>query len=119
MTTSLSTTTKVPVGAVLLAGIGAQFVDDIAFAVLPPTGLLFGWLGGVLAVLLTGLAARYASRDRTGAGIARTGLAVGAVSALIGLVVGDFDFVGYVFAALTMVAGVAGAVVGRRSTATD
>jgi hypothetical protein len=115
MTTSLSTTTKVPVGAVLLAGIGAQFVDDIAFALLPPLALAAPFTG-VIAVVLTALGARYASRDRTGAGIARTGLAVGVASAGIGLIVGGLGFWAVVFAVLTMVAGVAGAVAGRRTS---
>lgn len=114
MTSSLSTTSsKVPVGAVLLAGIGAQFVDDIAFALLPPIALLAP-ISGLIAVLLTAGAARYASKDRVGAAVARTGLAVGAVSASVGLIVGDLNVLTWALAALTIIAGVAGAVVGRR-----
>ena len=113
MTTSLSTATKVPVGAVLLAGIGAQFVDDVAFAALPPLALAAPFTG-ILAVVLTALAARYVSRDRTGAAIARTGLAVGVTSATIGMIVGGLGFWVFVFAVLSMAAGVAGAVAGRR-----
>ena len=119
MTSSLSTTSsKVPVGAVLLAGIGAQFVDDIAFALLPPVALLAP-LSGLIAVLLTAGAARYASKDRVGAAVARTGLAVGVVSASIGLIVGDLNLLTWALAALTVVAGVAGAVVGRRKPGPD
>jgi hypothetical protein len=118
MTTSLSTTSKVSVGAVLLAGVGAQLVDDAAFAVLPPLALIAP-LSGLIAILLTAGAARYVSRNKQGAAIARTGLAVGALSAATGLLVGGFGLVGLVLAVLTVVAGVAGAVVGRAKRATD
>lgn len=114
--TTLPATSQVPVGAALLAGLGAQFVDDVAYAVLPPTALLAP-LGGLLAVLLTAAAARYVSRDRTGAGVARTGLAVGAVSAGVGLLVSGLGFIAVLLAGLTVLAGVAGAVAGRGLTA--
>jgi hypothetical protein len=114
--TTLPATSRVPVGAALLAGVGAQFVDDVAYFVLPPTVLLAP-LGGLLAVLLTAVAARLVSRNRTGAGVARTGLAVGAVSAGVGLLVSGLGFLAVVLAGLTVLAGVAGAVAGRRLTA--
>ena len=62
--TTLPATSRVPVGAALLAGVGAQFVDDVAYFVLPPTVLLAP-LSGLLAVLLTAAAARLVSRNRT------------------------------------------------------
>jgi hypothetical protein len=114
--TTLPATSRVPVGAALLAGVGAQFVDDVAYFVLPPTVLLAP-LGGLLAVLLTAAAARLVSRNRTGAGVARTGLVVGAVSAGVGLLVSGLGFLAVVLAGLTVLAGVAGAVAGRRLTA--
>ena len=114
--TTVPATSHVPVGAVLLAGVGAQLVDDAAYFVLPPTALLAP-LSGVLAVLLTAAAARFVTRDRTGAAVARTGLAVGVTSAAIGLLVGGLGFVAVLLAVITVVAGVAGAVVGRGITA--
>jgi hypothetical protein len=114
--TTPSVISRVPVGAVLLAGLGAQLVDDVAYFVIPPTALLAP-LSGLLAVLLTAAAARYVTRDRTGAGVARTGLAVGAVSAGVGLLVSGLGILAVVFAGLTVLAGVAGAVAGRGLTA--
>jgi hypothetical protein len=114
--TTLPATSRVPVGAALLAGVGAQFVDDVAYFVLPPTALLAP-LSGLLALVLTAAAARFVSRDRTGAGVARTGLAVGAVSAGAGLLVSGLGFLAIVLAGLTVLAGVAGAVAGRGLTA--
>jgi hypothetical protein len=114
--TTLPATSRVPVGAALLAGVGAQFVDDVAFFVLPPTALLAP-LSGLLAVLLTAAAARYVTRHRTGAGVARTGLAVGAVSAGVGLLVSGLGVLTVLLAGLTVLAGVAGAVARRGLTA--
>jgi hypothetical protein len=114
--TTLPATTRVPAGAVLLAGLGAQLVDDVAYAVLPYAGVIAPF-SGLLAILLTAGAARYVSRDRTGAAIARTGLAVGLTSAGIGQLVGGLGLVAILLAAVTVVAGVAGAVVGRGVTA--
>jgi hypothetical protein len=113
--TTLPATSRVPAGAVLLAGLGAQLVDDVAYAVVPHAGVIAPF-SGLLAILLTVAAARYVSRDRTGAAIARTGLAVGLTSAGIGLLVGGLGFVAILLAGLTVVAGVAGAVVGRGVT---
>jgi hypothetical protein len=107
------TSTSMPVGAVLVAGVGAQLVDDAAFLLLPPLAVL-GPLTGLLAILLTAGAARYVTRGRSGAVVARTGLAVGVTSAAIGLLVGGLGLVAILLAGITVVAGVAGAVAGRR-----
>lgn len=109
-------TSKVSAAApVLVAGIGAQLVDDLAFLVLP-IGFL-GPLAGVFAILLTAAGARYVTRNASGAAIARTGLAVGLTSAVVGLLIGGLGIVTIVLAGLTVLAGVAGAVVGRGVTA--
>jgi hypothetical protein len=113
--TTLPANSRVPAGAVVLAGLGAQLVDDVAFLVLPPAAVIAPF-SGLIAILLTAAAARYVSRDRTGAAIARTGLAVGLTSAGIGLLVGGLGFVAILLAGITVVAGVAGAVVGRGVT---
>jgi hypothetical protein len=110
--TIVPATSRVPAGAVLLAGLGAQLVDDAAYFVLPPTAALAP-LSGLLAILLTAAAARYVTRDRTGAAVARTGLAVGLTSAVIGLLVGGLGLVAILLAGVTVLAGVAGAVAGR------
>ena len=110
--TTVPATSRVPAGAVLIAGLGAQLVDDATFLLLPPTAVL-GPLSGLLAILLTAAAARYVTRDRMGAAVARTGLAVGLTSAVIGLLVGGFGLVAILLAGVTVVAGVAGAVAGR------
>jgi len=113
MTTSLSTTSKVSIGSVLLAGAGAQLVDDAAIAVLPFDAVV-GPLSGLIAILLTAGAARLVTRNKQGAAIARTGLAVGAVSAGVGLLIGGLGLVTILLAVVTVVVGVAGAVAGRR-----
>ena len=113
--TTVPATSRVPVGAVLLAGVGAQLVDDAVYSVLPPVAVLAP-LSGLIAVLLTAGAARYVTRGRTGAAVARTGLAVGAVSAGVGLLVAGLGFVAVLLAGLTVLAGVAGAVAGRGLT---
>jgi hypothetical protein len=115
---TLPATTRVPVGAVLLAGLGAQLVDDAAFLVLPPVAVLAP-LSGLIAIVLTVVGARIVTRDRTGAAVARTGLAVGVTSAAIGLLVGGFGLVAILLAGITVVAGIAGAVVGRGLAAKD
>jgi hypothetical protein len=108
--------TQVPVGPVLVAGIGAQLADDALYFLLPPTAALSP-LGGVVAILLTALAARLVTRDRVGSGVARTGLAVGALSAGVGLLLGGLGLIAVLLAGITVVAGVAGAVAGRNPTA--
>jgi hypothetical protein len=110
--TTLPATSRVPVGAALVAGAAAQFVDDAVYIVLPPA-VLVAPFSGLIAVLLTAAAARIVTRNRTGAAVARTGLAVGATSAAAGLLVQGFGLVAIVLAGLTVVAGVAGAVAGR------
>lgn len=105
-------TSRVPVGAVLLAGVGAQLIDDATFLLLPPA-TLFAWLSGIVAVALTAGAARLVTRGRGGPVVARTGLAVGGLSAMIGLLVGGLGLVALLLAGITVVAGVAGAVAGR------
>ncbi|NMH99847.1 hypothetical protein [Pseudonocardia acidicola] len=110
--TSLPDTTRIPVVPVLLAGVGAQLADDVLFMVLPSGGLLAP-LPAALVLLLTAGAARLVTRKLTGVTVARTGLAVGAVSAGFGLLVGGFGLLGMLLATLTLIAGVAGAVIGR------
>ena len=111
--TRLTTTTAVPVGAVLISGIGAQLADDAAFFLLPPLAVL-GPLSGLIAILLTAGAARFVTRGRAGTVVARTGLAVGVTSAVIGLLVGGLGLVAILLAGVTVAAGVAGALAGRR-----
>ncbi len=108
--------TQVPVGPVLVAGIGAQLADDVLYVLLPPTAALSP-LSGVVAILLTALAARLVTRNRVGSGVARTGLAVGALSAGVGLLLGGLGLIAVLLAGITVVAGVAGAVAGRHLTA--
>ena len=108
--------TQVPVGPVLVAGIGAQLADDALYFLLPPTAALSP-LSGVVAILLTALAARLVTRNRVGSGVARTGLAVGALSAGVGLLLGGLGLIAVLLAGITVVAGVAGAVAGRHLTA--
>src|ERR1700754_2369130 len=84
---TLPATSRVHIGAALVAGAAAQFVDDAVYIVLPPAALLAPF-SGLIAVLLTAAAARVVTRNRTGAAVARTGLAVGATSAALGLLVG-------------------------------
>ena len=97
--------TQVPAAPVLVAGVGAQVVA----VVLP-----FTWL---LAPLLTAGAARYVTRNSTGAAIARTGLAVGLTSAVVSLLIGGLGIMSILLAGVMIVAGVAGAVAGRGVTA--
>ncbi len=110
--TTVTSRSTVPVGAVLIAGVGAQIADAAAHVVFPPLGLM----GPLFVLLLTAGAARYVTRDLTGPAIARTGLAVGAVSGVVGLVFGGTGLLAVAIAVLTLVVGVAGAAVGRRST---
>jgi hypothetical protein len=105
-------TTRVPVGAALIAGTGAQLLDGVTYVLLPPAAPL----SGLIAILLTAGAARIVTRARTGSAVARTGLAVGAVSAGIGLLIGGLGIIAILLAAITVVAGVAGAVAGRHIT---
>lgn len=99
--------TRVPVVPVLAAAVGAQVVDDVLFLI-PPLGLL-GPLAGISAILLTAVAARALTARRTGPVVARTGLAVGAASAVVGLLIGGLGLVSILLAGLTVLAGVAGA----------
>ncbi len=104
-------TSKVPVVPVVAGAVVAQFADDAVRLLLPfPVAL-----SGLLAILLTAGAARVATRGRTRPVVARTGLALGAASAVLGLLVGGLGLVAILLAGITVVAGVAGAVVGRTS----
>lgn len=114
--TTLPATSRIPVPAVLLAGVGAQLVDDAAYLVFPPIAVLAP-LSAVLAIVLTAGAARLVTRRLDGPTVARAGLAVGAVSAALGLLITGWGLVALVVATLTVLAGVAGAVAGRRPVA--
>jgi hypothetical protein len=103
------TSSKVPVVPVVAGAVVAQFADDAVGLLLP----FPGFLAGLLAIALTAGAARVATRGRVGPVVARTGLAVGATSAVIGLLVGGLGLVAIILAGITVVAGVAGAVAGR------
>jgi hypothetical protein len=106
---------KVPVAPVVAGALVAQFADDLVRLVLPLPFL--GALSGVIAILLTAGAARLASRGLPRHVAARTGLAVGVTSAVLGLIVGGLGIVAIVLAGITVAAGVAGAVLGRRDPA--
>ncbi|GEL19699.1 hypothetical protein [Pseudonocardia asaccharolytica] len=109
-------TSRFPLLPVLLAGVGAQFADDALFLVLPPAAVLAP-LAVVLTIALTAGAARLVTRGLRGPAVARAGLAVGAVSAGLGLVLSGLGWLPILFATLTLIAGVAGAIV-RRPTPT-
>ena len=99
------TSSKVPVVPVVAGAVVAQFADDALGLLLP--------FPAQLAIVLTAAAARVATRGRVGPVVARTGLAVGAASAVLGLVLSGLGLVAIILAGITVVAGVAGAVVGR------
>ncbi|MCW0212793.1 MAG: hypothetical protein OJJ54_05505 [Pseudonocardia sp.] len=101
--------TGVPVVPVLVAGAAAQLTDDVLFAFLPDVPVL----PALIALALTAGAARFVTREMHGSAVARTGLAVGAVSAGLGLLIGGFGLLTILLAGLTVVAGVAGAVAKR------
>jgi hypothetical protein len=103
------TSSKVPVVPVVAGAVVAQFADDAIGLLIP----FPGFLAGLLAIALTAGAARVATRGRVGPVVARTGLAVGAASAVLGLILGGLGLVAIILAGITVVAGVAGAVVGR------
>lgn len=110
--TTLQAVTRNPVVPALLAGAGAQIVDDVAYVVFPPFALLAP-VSAVLAIALTAGAARLVTRRLDGVAVARIGLVVGGASAAVGLLVAGWGLLALVLATLTVVAGVAGAVAGR------
>ena len=99
------TSSKVPVVPVAAGAVVAQLGAAVIGLMLPFPALL--------AIVLTAGAARVATRGRVGPVVARTGLAVGAASAVLGLVLSGLGLVAIILAGITVVAGVAGAVVGR------
>jgi len=101
--------TSVPVVPVLVAGVAGQLTDDLLLAVLPS----FPGAGAILAVLLTAAAARIVTRRLAGSAVPRAGLAIGVVSAAVGLAISGLGLVVILIAGLTLLAGVAGAVLGR------
>ncbi|MBV9919680.1 MAG: hypothetical protein JOY78_02330 [Pseudonocardia sp.] len=102
-------TSKVPVVPVVAGAVVAQFADDVIRILLPFPGAL----AALLAIALTAGAARVITRGKTAPTVARTGLAVGVTSAVLGLIVGGLGLVAIILAGITVVAGVAGAVYGR------
>ena len=107
----MPTSSKIPVVPVVAGAVVAQFADDALGLLLP----FPGFLAGLLAIALTAGAARVVTRGRVGPVVARTGLAVGATSAVLGLLLDGLGLVAIILAGITVVAGVAGAVVGRPS----
>lgn len=103
----MPTSSHVPVVPVVAGAVVAQFTDDVVRLLLPLPGL--GALSGLIAILLTAVAARTAARGRLGPVAARTGLAVGVTSAVLGLLVGGLGLVAILLAGITVVAGVVGA----------
>ncbi len=99
------TSSKVPVVPVAAGAVVAPLGAAAIGLLLPFPALL--------AIVLTAGAARVATRGRVGPVVARTGLAVGAASAVLGLVLSGLGLVAIILAGITVVAGVAGAVVGR------
>ncbi|WP_181781234.1 hypothetical protein [Pseudonocardia pini] len=107
MTTPVST--RVPVLPVVAAGVGAQLADDLLFVFLPA----FPGAAAILAIGLTAVAARMVTGRLQGSAVPRAGLALGAVSALLGLWISGLGLVAILVAGITVVAGVGGAVLGR------
>jgi len=107
MTTPVST--RVPVVPVVAAGIAAQLVDDLLFVFLPA----FPGAAALIAIGLTAVAARAVGRRLDGAAVPRAGLAVGLVSATLGLWISGLGLVAILVAGITVIAGVGGAVLGR------
>jgi hypothetical protein len=101
--------TGVPVVPVLVAGAAAQLTDDVLFWFLPDVPVL----PALITIALTAGAARLVTRGMHGSAVARTGLAVGAVSAGLSLLIGGFGLLTILLAGITVVAGVAGAVAKR------
>lgn len=101
--------TRVPVLPVAAAGVGAQVAGALVLAVLPG----FPGFGAILALGLTALAAKIATSKLDGPSVPRAGLAIGVVSAGVGLVLSGFGLVSILLAGITVVAGVGGAVLGR------
>lgn len=117
MTTAPVTSSTVPTGPVLVAAVGSQLLDNALFFLVPPAAVLTPF-AGLFAILLTAGAARAVTSGRSGAVLARTGLVVGIASAAVGLIVGGgLGIVALLLAGVTVVAGVAGAVIGRRVSA--
>lgn len=106
------TSSHVPAAPVLVSALGAQLLDNALFFLVPPAAV-FAPFAGLLAILLTAGAARAITSGRSGPVVARTGLVVGLASAGIGLIVGGLGLVAILLAGVTVLAGVAGAVVGR------
>lgn len=104
--------TAIPILPTVLAGVGAQLVDDLVYIVFPPAAVVAP-LSGLLAVLLTAVGARIVTHNLEGPAIAWTGLAAGAISAGFGLVITGLGWLMVVIAGLTVAAGVAGATLGR------
>ncbi|GAA2875396.1 hypothetical protein GCM10010472_36120 [Pseudonocardia halophobica] len=101
--------TRVPVLPVVAAGVAGQLADDLLFVFLPS----FPGAAAILAIVLTAGAARLVTAKLHGAAVPRAGLAVGAVSAGVGLLLSGLGLVSIIVAGLTVLAGVGGAILGR------
>ncbi|GAA1876702.1 hypothetical protein GCM10009836_67590 [Pseudonocardia ailaonensis] len=101
--------TSVPVVPVLVAGAAGQLADNLLLAVVPS----FPGMAAILALLFTAGAARIVTRRMAGSAVPRAGLAIGVVSAGVGLAISGLGLVALLIAGLTVLAGVAGAVIGR------
>ena len=102
------TSSKVPVVPVVAGAVVAQFADA-AIGLLSPAGFLPACSRSCSPRARPGWPPAAGSAPV----VARTGLAVGATSAVLGLLVGGLGLVAIILAGITVVAGVAGAVVGR------
>ncbi|MQA83717.1 MAG: hypothetical protein GEV03_03540 [Streptosporangiales bacterium] len=99
-------------GRVVAAGIGAVFVDDLVFAVVPFTGMFLGPVSSWLTPALTALLAFWVGRTVAADAAVRHGVLVGAVAGLGTLIIGLPGFA-VLPALLTAVAGALGGAVGR------
>lgn len=108
--------THVPATPVLVSAGVSQFLPGLLVWIVPGASLFLAPGVGLLAVLLTAGAARVSTTKLHGPAVARTGLAIGVASAGLGLLLGGFGIVALLLAGITIVAGVAGAVVGRGLT---
>ena len=101
--------TRVPVLPVVAAGVGAQLLDDLLFVFLPS----LPGAAAIVAIGFTALAAKLVTRNLHGQAVPRAGLAIGAVSAALGLWISGLGLVAILVAGITVLAGVGGAVLGR------
>lgn len=107
-------TSRMKWGRVVVAGVGANLVDDLVFAIIPFSGWLLAPVAFWVVPVLTAFFALWVARTVRPSAAVRHGFAVGAIAAVLVFVIGLPSLGALPAGAVTVAAGLMGGLLGQR-----